>query len=123
MDHAPPESIPEIVKLLLGIAGAAIAALGAWLVALTPKFGTKKQNQIDQLQEDFKELRSEAKLLKADVAKLSITVSKQRHIMITRDFAWRQYTWELQRQIMEGGLTAFVEMPVILTTMIEIEED
>jgi uncharacterized membrane protein YccC len=118
METGPPTSdIPELFKTIQAIVVAALGVLGVWLVALTPKLGTKKQNQIDQLQEDLDKLRT-------TVDNLDTTVSRQRtamNKMFSRDLAWIQRNWILEKSISElGGIVPV--LPIILQTPIVIEE-
>jgi hypothetical protein len=125
MENGPPDFIPEIFKNAGAISVAIVTALGVWLAAITPKFGTKKQTQIDNLQEDVKELRAFDKERKIEIKELHDTIVKQRESInkfFARDLAWTGYTWALEKQIIEGGGTVLVVKPIILTTPITMED-
>lgn len=125
MEQEIPKALSSLVGAIPGAVTGIIALFTAWIVARTPKRGNRN-DQIDQLQEDIKELRANDLERKKDIKELNITVNKQRTSitqLFARDLAWTGYSWGLERQIMQDGGTVLVVKPEILLNPITIEDE
>jgi hypothetical protein len=116
LENGPPD-LPDFIKIAMTLGATLITVIGGWLVAVSPKFGTRRKDQIDQLQEDLDKLRN-------IVDQLDSTVSKQRtamNKMFSRDIAWVQRNWDLEKSIIQAGGVVPV-LPLILQIPITIED-